>query len=52
MKILKSSDEVKHNFNILKNKFGMFDPDCPDCGDDFCEVDDFTFEIVTTTTRK
>lgn len=47
-----SGDEVKHNFNILKNKFGMFDPDCPDCGDDFCEVDDFTFEIITTTTTQ
>jgi hypothetical protein len=47
-----SGDEVKHNFNVLKDKFNMFNPDCPDCGDDFCEVDDFTFEIVTTTTTQ
>lgn len=42
------SDEIKHNFDIIKNDFGMFDPDCPDCGGDFCEIDDFTFEIGDT----
>ncbi len=46
-----SSPEVKHNFNILKNTFRMFNPDCPDCSTIKC-VDDFTYEIedVTTTT--
>jgi hypothetical protein len=48
-----TGDEIKHNFLLLKDKFGMFDPDCPDCGDEFCEVDDFTYVIngnTTTTT--
>jgi len=46
-----SAPEVKHNFNILKNTFRMFNPDCPDCSTITC-VDDFTYEIndVTTTT--
>ena len=26
-----SYPEIKHNYNILKNKFGLFDPSCPDC---------------------
>lgn len=25
------SDEIKHNFKILKNMFRLFDIDCPDC---------------------
>ena len=45
-----TGDEVKHNFSLLKDKFRMFDPDCPDCGGDFCEVDDFSYTIITTTT--
>ena len=45
-----SGDEIKHNFNLLKDKFNMFDPDCPDCGDEFCEIDDFGYIIGTTTT--
>jgi hypothetical protein len=40
-----SAPEVKHNFNLLKDTFNMFNPDCPDCGEEFCPVDDFTFEI-------
>jgi len=44
-----SGDEIKHNFLLLKDKFNMFDPDCPDCGGDFCEVDDFGYVIGTTT---
>jgi hypothetical protein len=45
-----TGDEIKHNFLLLKDKFGMFDPDCPDCGEEFCEVDDFTYIINDTTT--
>jgi hypothetical protein len=26
-----SGDEVKHNFNILKDKFNLFNYDCPNC---------------------
>ena len=26
-----SAPEVKHNFKLLKNRFNMFNPDCPDC---------------------
>jgi hypothetical protein len=40
-----SAPEVKHNFNLLKDTFNMFNPDCPDCGEEFCPVDDFTFTI-------
>ena len=47
-----SAPEVKHNFNILKNVFRMFNPDCPDCSTIVCKTDDFTYEIndITTTT--
>ena len=41
-----SAPEVKHNFNVLKNTFRMFNPDCPDCSTDVCSIDDFTYEIV------
>jgi hypothetical protein len=41
-----SAPEVKHNFNLLKNKFVMFNPDCPDCSTNVCLPDDFTYEIV------
>lgn len=44
-----SGDEIKHNFLLLKDKFNMFDPDCPDCGGEFCEIDDFGYVIGTTT---
>ena len=26
-----SYPEIKHNFRILKNKFNLFDPSCPNC---------------------
>jgi len=48
-----SSDEVKHNFKILKTKFGLFDPDCPNCDPKACLPNDFTYvinNVVTTTT--
>jgi hypothetical protein len=45
-----TGDEVKHNFKILRDKFLMFDPDCPDCNEKFCETDDFTYIINDTTT--
>jgi hypothetical protein len=45
-----SGDEIKHNFDLLRDKFRMFDPDCPDCGVGFCETDDFGYTIGTTTT--
>jgi hypothetical protein len=40
-----SAPEIKHNFNLLKDTFNMFNPDCPDCGGDFCPVDNFTYII-------
>ncbi len=40
-----SAPEVKHNFNLLKDTFDMFNPDCPDCGENFCPVNDFSYEI-------
>jgi hypothetical protein len=51
-----SAPEVKHNFQVLKSTFNMFDPDCPNCeifacvvNDftySFCHVDDFTYTII------
>ena len=43
-----SAPEVKHNFNILKNTFRMFNPDCPDCSTEICPPDDFTYEITSS----
>ena len=43
-----SAPEVKHNFKILNQTFEMFNPDCPDCSTNFCEVNDFTYEITET----
>ena len=40
-----SSPEVKHNFNILKDSFRMFDPDCPSCNTLECVVNDFTYSF-------
>ena len=40
-----SAPEVKHNFKLLKNPFIMFNPDCPDCSTDICQIDDFTYVI-------
>jgi hypothetical protein len=34
-----SSDEVKHNFKLLKDKFDLFDYDCPNC----CLDNDFRY---------
>jgi hypothetical protein len=45
-----SAPEIKHNFNILKDKFRMFNPDCPDCTTEVCKVNDFTYTIVDNTT--
>ena len=45
-----SSAEVKHNFQVLQGTFDMFDYDCPDCDVFVCDVNDFTYEIETTTT--
>jgi hypothetical protein len=40
-----SAPEVKHNFNLLKDTFDMFNPDCPDCDTTSCEVNDFGYTI-------
>ena len=48
-----SSAEIRHNFNIVKDKFNMFNPLCPDCQTLFCATNDLTYtisEITTTTT--
>lgn len=50
-----SSDEIKHNYMLLKDKFRLFDPDCPDCQTNGCDEFNFTYEIInntTTTTTK
>jgi hypothetical protein len=41
-----SAPEVKHNFNLLKTQFQMFNPDCPDCSTIVCEVNDLTYTIT------
>ena len=43
------ASEVKHNFKILKDRFSMFDPDCPDCNPVVCEVNDFEYEVIEPT---
>jgi hypothetical protein len=43
------ASEVKHNFKILKDRFSMFDPDCPDCNPTVCEVNDFEYEVIEPT---
>jgi len=43
-----SSPEVKHNFQIVKTNFNMFDPDCPVCDTSVCIPNDFTYTIINT----
>jgi len=45
-----SAPEVKHNFNLLKNTFKMFNPDCPDCTTLPCLPGDFTGNTGSTQT--
>jgi len=40
-----TAPEIKHNFKILKDKFSMFDPDCPDCNPIECKTNDFKFPV-------
>ena len=40
-----TAPEIKHNFKILKDRFSMFDPDCPDCNPVVCEVNDFEYYL-------
>ena len=40
-----SAPEVKHNFNLLKNTFRMYNPDCPDCSTEVCLPNDFTYVL-------
>jgi len=42
--------EVRHNFNVLKDKFGFFNPFCPNCKTVFCAPNDFTYQITDTST--
>ena len=44
-----SAPEVKHNFNLLKDQFNMFNPDCPNCDTQVCVEGDITYEIVQNT---
>jgi hypothetical protein len=44
------SSEIRHNFEVLKDKFKMFNPFCPDCSTTFCEPNDFTYTINDNTT--
>ena len=44
-----TAPEIKHNFKILKDRFSMFDPDCPDCNPVVCEVNDFEYEVIEPT---
>jgi hypothetical protein len=27
-----NASQIKHNFRILKNRYNLLDPDCPNCG--------------------
>jgi len=47
-----NASEVRHNFEVLKDKFNLFNPFCPDCMPFACPTNDFTYVIndVTTTT--
>lgn len=38
-----TASEIKHNFNILKNNFNMYNPECPDCENISCEINDFEY---------
>ena len=44
------SSEIRHNFEVLKDKFNMFNPFCPDCSTTLCEPNDFTYTITDFTT--
>jgi len=43
-----SAPEVKHNFQIVKTPFQMFDPDCPVCDLTTCAINDFTYTLINT----
>ena len=43
-----SASEVKHNFKISKDIFRMFNPDCPDCTTEECQINDLEYELITT----
>ena len=45
-----TAPEIKHNFKILKDKFSMFDPDCPDCNPIECKTNDIDYEVISGTT--
>ena len=44
-----SAPEVKHNFDLLKTKFDLFNPDCPNCNIP-CLPNDFSYSIFPTPT--
>ena len=44
-----SAPEVKHNFNLLKDQFNMFNPDCPNCDTQVCVEGDINYEIIQNT---
>ena len=44
-----SAPEVKHNFNLLKDQFNMFNPDCPNCDTQVCVEGNITYQIVQNT---
>ena len=44
-----SSPEIKHNFYKLKDRFNLFNPDCPDCSTESCKTNDFEYEIIGET---
>ena len=44
-----TAPEVKHNFKILKDRFSMFDPDCPDCNPIICDLNDFEYNVIDPT---
>jgi hypothetical protein len=39
-----TAPEVKHNFLLLKDKFDMFNPDCPKCYP-VCDTNDITYNL-------
>lgn len=40
-----TASEIRHNFKILKYKFDLFDPFCPDCETQVCLTNDFSYVI-------
>jgi hypothetical protein len=43
-----NASQVKHNFKILKNRYGLLNPDCPNCAI-VVPANDLTYELIEAT---